>query len=144
MCLVVEFVGWGVVFDLECDACVAECEAESDFGCFARGGKMGTGDRADLLTSWLELYRDWFQENVLTCRWTEQRVVSNQFGYAGTADLLIEHKVHGLCIVDLKTMKINPTPPLDNFSSCFVAPPKTAKNRIFHTTRVVDERPSPH
>jgi hypothetical protein len=32
-------------------------------------------------------------------------VVSNQFGYAGTADLLIEHKVHGLCLVDLKTMK---------------------------------------
>jgi len=65
-------------------------------------------DRADLLSSWLELYRDWFQENVNACRWTEQRVVSNQFGYAGTADLLIEHKVHGLCLVDLKTMKINP------------------------------------
>ena len=65
-------------------------------------------DRADLLSAWLNKYRDWFQENVLSCRWTEQRVVSNQFGYAGTADLLIEHKVHGLCLVDLKTMKINP------------------------------------
>lgn len=65
-------------------------------------------DRADLLSSWLERYRDWFQENVVACRWTEQRVVSNEFGYAGTADLLIEHKVHGLCLVDLKTMKINP------------------------------------
>jgi hypothetical protein len=65
-------------------------------------------DQADLLSAWLNRYRDWFQENVVTCRWTEQRVVSNQFGYAGTADLLIEHKVHGLCLVDLKTMKINP------------------------------------
>jgi len=62
-------------------------------------------DRADLLSAWLNRYRDWFQENVLSCRWTEQRVVSNQFGYAGTADLLIVHKVHGLCLVDLKTMK---------------------------------------
>lgn len=65
-------------------------------------------DQADLLSAWLNRYRDWWQENVLTCRWTEQRVVSNQFGFAGTADLLIEHKVHGLCLVDLKTMKINP------------------------------------
>ena len=64
-------------------------------------------DPADLLSAWLNRYRDWFQENVLTCRWTEQRVVSNQFGYAGTADLLIEHKVHGLCLVDLKTQRIS-------------------------------------
>ena len=35
----------------------------------------------------------------------EQRVVSNRYGYAGTADLLIMHKVHGPCLVDLKTMK---------------------------------------
>jgi len=64
-------------------------------------------DRADLLSSWLELYRDWFQGNVVACHWTEQRVVSNLFGYAGTADLLIEHRVHGLCLVDLKTQKIS-------------------------------------
>jgi hypothetical protein len=65
-------------------------------------------DQAELLSAWLNRYRDWFQENVVTCRWTEQRVVSTEFGYAGTADLLIEHRVHGLCLVDLKTMKINP------------------------------------
>ncbi|MEI6195334.1 MAG: hypothetical protein WCS42_13500, partial [Verrucomicrobiota bacterium] len=55
----------------------------------------------------LDLYRDWFQQNVVDCRWTEQRVVSNLFGYAGTADLLIQHRVHGLCLVDLKTQKIS-------------------------------------
>ena len=65
-------------------------------------------DPADLLSAWLNRYRDWYQENVVTCRWTEQRVVSNQFGYAGTADLLIEHKVHGLCLVDIKTQKVKP------------------------------------
>src|SRR6478736_3803473 len=65
-------------------------------------------DRADLLSSWLELYRDWFQANCVRCLWTEQRVVSNQFGYAGTADLLIEHKLHGLCLVDIKTQKVKP------------------------------------
>ena len=62
-------------------------------------------DRADLLSAWLDLYRDWFQANVVRLAWTEQRVVSSLFGYAGTADLLIEHKLHGLCLVDLKTMK---------------------------------------
>lgn len=65
-------------------------------------------DQAELLSAWLNRYRDWFQENVVSCRWTEQRVVSTEFGYAGTADLLIEHRLHGLCLVDLKTMKINP------------------------------------
>ena len=65
-------------------------------------------DRAEVLSAWLELYRDWFQANCVRVLWTEQRAVSNLFGYAGTADLLIEHRVHGLCLVDLKTMKLNP------------------------------------
>ena len=65
-------------------------------------------DPAEVLSPWLNRYRDWFQANCVRCLWTEQRVVSGEFGYAGTADLLIEHKLHGLCLVDLKTMKINP------------------------------------
>jgi len=64
-------------------------------------------DQTEALSAWLNRYRDWFQENVITCRWTEQRVVSSEFGYAGTADLLIEHKLHGLCLVDLKTTKMS-------------------------------------
>ena len=35
-------------------------------------------------------------------------MVSSRLGCAGTADLLIEHVVHGLCLVDLKTQKIKP------------------------------------
>jgi hypothetical protein len=65
-------------------------------------------DRAELLSAWLNRYRDWFQANCVRLLWTEQRVVSSLLGYAGTADLLIEHKFHGLCLVDLKTMKMNP------------------------------------
>ena len=65
-------------------------------------------DAAHPAAEWLRHYRDWYQQNVLTCRWTEQRVISKRLGYAGTADLLIDHKVHGPCLVDLKTMKINP------------------------------------
>ena len=66
-------------------------------------------DGADPLSAWLERYRDWFQANCVRVLWTEQRVVSNEFGYAGTADLLIEHQAHGLCLVDLKTMKCSRT-----------------------------------
>jgi hypothetical protein len=65
-------------------------------------------DRAELLSAWLNRYRDWFQANCVRLLWTEQRVVSSLLGYAGTADLLIDHAVHGLTLVDLKTMKMNP------------------------------------
>jgi hypothetical protein len=64
-------------------------------------------DQADVASAWLNRYRDWFQANCVRLLWTEQRVVSTQFGFAGTADLLIEHKFHGLCLVDLKTTKIS-------------------------------------
>jgi len=42
-------------------------------------------DQMEVISPWLTRYRDWFQENVLTCRWPEQRVVSSEFGYAGNA-----------------------------------------------------------
>jgi len=54
---------------------------------------------------WLRHYRDWYQTNALALRWTEKVLVCQELGYAGTADLLIEHAVHGLALVDLKTMK---------------------------------------
>jgi hypothetical protein len=37
--------------------------------------------------------------------WTEKVLVNRALGYAGTADLFIEHAVHGPTLVDLKTMK---------------------------------------
>ena len=57
---------------------------------------------------WLWHYRDWYQANALALRWTEKVLVQPEWGYAGTADLLIEHPVHGLTLVDLKTMKVKP------------------------------------
>jgi hypothetical protein len=68
-------------------------------------------DRADLLSAWLNRYRDWYQENVRVLHWTERVLVHPEFLYAGTADLLIEHPVHGPTLVDLKTMKIKPGGP---------------------------------
>ena len=57
---------------------------------------------------WLKHYRCWYQGNALALRWTERVLVHPEGCYAGTADLLIEHPVHGLTLVDLKTMKIKP------------------------------------
>jgi hypothetical protein len=58
--------------------------------------------------NWLSHYRDWYQANALVLRWTEKVMVHPEGYYAGTADLLIEHPVHGLTLVDLKTMKVKP------------------------------------
>ena len=55
--------------------------------------------------AWLVHYRDWYQANAFVLRWTEKVLVHPEGCYAGTADLLIEHPVHGLTLVDLKTMK---------------------------------------
>ena len=65
-------------------------------------------DPADPLAPWLGLYRDWFQANARTVLWTERVLVNAELGYAGTADLLIEHPVHGLALVDLKTQGVKP------------------------------------
>jgi len=85
-------------------------DSAADFGTAFHSGAERVAqtlevDQMEVISPWLTRYRDWFQENVLTCRWTEQRAVCTELGYAGTADLLIEHKVHGLCLVDLKTIK---------------------------------------
>ena len=65
-------------------------------------------DREHPATKWLSHYRVWFQSNVQAVRWTERVLVNPEWCYAGTADLLIDHAVHGLTLVDLKTMKIRP------------------------------------
>jgi len=63
-------------------------------------------DPADALAPWLTLYRDWFQANCRRVLWTERVLVNAQLGYAGTADLLIEHRTLGLTLVDLKTQGV--------------------------------------
>jgi hypothetical protein len=57
---------------------------------------------------WLAHYRVWYQGNAALLNWTEKVLVNRAIGYAGTADLFIDHIVHGPVLVDLKTMKIKP------------------------------------
>ena len=68
-------------------------------------GKHGTGNPA---ADWLRYYRVWYQGNAALLNWTEKVLVNRATGYAGTADLFIEHAVHGPTLVDLKTMKVKP------------------------------------
>jgi hypothetical protein len=53
--------------------------------------------------AWLKQHRDWYQANCNRMIWTERVLVSGELGYAGTADLLVEHQRHGLTLVDYKT-----------------------------------------
>jgi hypothetical protein len=62
-------------------------------------------DPANPAADWLRQYRVWFQGNVARLHWTEKVLVNRALGYAGTADLFIDHAVHGPALVDLKTMK---------------------------------------
>ena len=55
------------------------------------------------VAAWLNLHREWFQANAVRLVWTERVLVNAELGYAGTADLLIEHQQHGLTLVDYKT-----------------------------------------
>ncbi|HEY6009243.1 MAG TPA: PD-(D/E)XK nuclease family protein, partial [Geobacteraceae bacterium] len=87
-------------------------KAATDFGtAFHAGAQRVAGnpielDPADPLAEWLQHYRDWFQANCQRLIWTERVLVNHPRGYAGTADLLIVHRVHGLSLVDLKTQAI--------------------------------------
>jgi hypothetical protein len=69
-------------------------------------------DALNPAAEWLWDYRDWFQANALKVISTEAVLVNMHWGYAGTADLLIEHGVHGLTLVDLKTTKISTPHPI--------------------------------
>src|SRR5215472_7381204 len=52
--------------------------------------------------AWLNRHRDWFQANCVRMVWTERVLVNLELGFAGTADLLVEHQAHGLTLVDYK------------------------------------------
>jgi hypothetical protein len=58
--------------------------------------------------AWLVRHRDWYQSNCVRMVWTERVLVSTELGYAGTADLLVEHQRHGLTLVDYKTQGVKP------------------------------------
>ena len=64
-------------------------------------------DPAGPYAAWLGLHRDWYQANCVRMVWTERVLVNPEFGYAGTADLLVEHQQHGLTLVDYKTQSFS-------------------------------------
>jgi hypothetical protein len=63
-------------------------------------------DQGGPYTAWLNLHRDWFQANCVRVVWTERVLVNLELGYAGTADLLVEHQGYGLTLVDYKTQGV--------------------------------------
>lgn len=63
-------------------------------------------DPAGPYAAWLNLHRAWFQANCVRVVWTERVLVNVELGYAGTADLLVEHQAHGLTLVDYKTQGV--------------------------------------
>ncbi len=65
-------------------------------------------DTLNPAADWLRWYHIWYQGNAALLNWTEKVLVNPAIGYAGTADLFIEHAVHGPTLVDLKTMKVKP------------------------------------
>lgn len=88
-------------------------DGAADFGTrFHHGAQLiangGTPDPMCPEIPWLLHYRHWFETNVAHVIWAEKTLVHAGEGYAGTADLLIEHKTCGLVLVDIKTQGINP------------------------------------
>ena len=71
--------------------------------CVAHGVRVGPPHPA---AEWLRHYRDWLKANCVRLLGTERVLVNEEVGYAGTADLLMEHRVHGLTLVDLKTQHV--------------------------------------
>ena len=67
-------------------------------------------DPAGPYAAWLNLHRAWFQANCIRVVWTERVLVNTELGYAGTADLLVEHQQYGLTLVDYKTQGVKPGP----------------------------------
>jgi hypothetical protein len=85
-------------------------DGAADFGTAFHAGAEHVANTLEVDTNnpaaeWLRHYRVWYQGNVASLNWTEKVLVDRDIGYAGTADLFIEHAVYGPTLVDLKTMK---------------------------------------
>ncbi|HOX59364.1 MAG TPA: hypothetical protein PLC99_20970 [Verrucomicrobiota bacterium] len=63
-------------------------------------------DPADPRAPWMRLLRAWFLANCVRVVWAERPLVNRELGYAGVGDLLIEHRAHGITLVDLKLQNV--------------------------------------
>ena len=97
---------------------------------------------AGLVAPWLDHHRAWFKANCVRLLWTERTLVNHQHGYAGTADLLIEHQAYGLTLVDYKTQQVKSNNPRAYPSWCYqlaayrraLGQPITCLNLIINST----------
>ncbi len=88
-------------------------DGAADFGTAFHAGAERVANTLEVddehpAAAWLRHFRVWSQGNAALLNWTEKVLVNRAIGYAGTADLCIEHVIHGPVLVDLKTMKIKP------------------------------------
>ena len=88
-------------------------DGAADFGTAFHAGAERVANTLEVddehpAAAWLRHFRVWYQGNAALLNWTEKVLVNPVMGYAGTADLFIDHIVHGPVLVDLKTMKIKP------------------------------------
>ena len=71
-----------------------------------RVAKLLDVDPADPLAAWLNLFRDWFRASCARLLYVGKPLVNRRLGYAGRGDFLMEHKVHGLTLVDLRAQGV--------------------------------------
>ena len=83
-------------------------DSAADFGTAFHAGAERVANTLEVddehpAAAWLRHFRVWYQGNAALLNWTEKVLVNPVMGYAGTADLFIDHIVHGPVLVDLKT-----------------------------------------
>ncbi len=88
-------------------------DGAADFGTAFHAGAERVANTLEVddehpAAAWLRHFRVWYQGNAALLNWTEKVLVNRAVGYAGTADLFIDHIVHGPTLVDFKTMKVKP------------------------------------
>lgn len=64
----------------------------------------GTEDPA--IAPFYQAYLPWHYDNIETTVGSEVKMADPIIGVAGTVDRVVQHKVHGLCILDYKTKKV--------------------------------------
>ena len=80
------------------DAATRGTEIHNDCESILRNGKWEHSLINDAVHAWVS-------ENVRSVNWCEKTLVDTIIGYAGRADVLIDHVEHGLVLVDWKSQK---------------------------------------
>lgn len=63
-------------------------------------------DEDDEVLPWFKEYQPWFDQNITKVHQAETVLVNQQYGYAGTVDLVADHNLWGKCVIDFKTQGV--------------------------------------